>query len=215
MYRAQWTAEPVLHIFPHWNWDGMEGQIVPVHVYTNYPQVELFVNETSYGRKTLRSDRNGGDLGQIERFRLMWDDVVYSPGTVTAVAYDENGNAALQASIHTAGDPKMLLLQADRSQIRADGEDLVYITAVIADENGIPCPHASNRLFFDVTGSIELLTTDNGDPRETETFWKSDKKALAGYCVVCCRSLLDMPGEFTVRVRSDGLEPTQITLKSL
>lgn len=212
LYRSHWTNEPVLHVFPHWNWEGMEGKIVPVHVYTNYHKVELFVNGKSFGCRTHRQDKEGGNLGQIERYRLMWDDVVYEPGTVKAVAYNSDGKIAQETIVRTAGEAKKIILAADRGEIAADGDDLVYITASIADENGTVCPHADHRLFFTASGAGELLTTDNGDQRGTESLWRHDKKALAGYCVACCRSLLDQSGSLTLRVTADNLEPAEITI---
>ena len=210
MYKAHWTREPVLHIFPHWNWEGMEGQVVPIHVYTNLPKAELFLNGKSQGVRTLRRD-SGTDLEQIQRFRMIWEDTVYEPGTVTVIGYSED-ETPHTAQMHTAGTPTRIVLQADRRQIRADGEDLVYITAAITDAKGILCPHASHRLYSSLTGSGEILTTDAGDPRETESFARPDKKALAGILTICCRSLSGSPGSFTLRVTAEGLEEASITI---
>ncbi|MGN1410443.1 MAG: glycoside hydrolase family 2 TIM barrel-domain containing protein [Eubacteriales bacterium] len=211
-YRAHWTDEEVLHIFPHWNWEGMEGKIVPVHVYTSYPTVELFVNGKSYGKQTL-GDKSGGDIGEVERYRLMWNDVVYEPGEVRAVAYDESRNAVSEKTVFTSGTAHNIALSADRESIAADGDDLVYITASVVDKNGVVCPHADNRLTFSVTGEGELLTTDNGDQRETEPFVRPDKKCLAGYCVACVRSVKGREGSLTLHVSGDGLESAEISVE--
>lgn len=202
-YKAHWTTEHVLHIFPHWNWEGMEGRIVPVHVYSSYPEVELFVNGVSYGKRSFLQEGNA-PMEQLLRYRLIWEDVVYAPGEVKAVAYDEHGNTAAEASVKTAGAAHHLTLTADRSSIRANGDDLVYLTAAVTDENGTVCPHAANRITFSVTGAGELLTTDAGDPRETESFARPDKKALAGFCVACVRSLPESGG-ITVTAKAEGL----------
>ncbi len=207
-YKARWTNDDVLHIFPHWNWEGMEGQKVPVHVYTSFPMVELFVNDISYGKRTFTrtgsvpEEKSGVE---IPRYRLMWDDVVYQPGTVKAVAYDDAGNAAAEAVVRTAGKPDHLVLTADRDTIAADGDDLVYITAAIADADGVVCPLADNRITFAADGAGELLTTDSGDQRENESFARPDKKALAGYTVACVRSLRDVSGKLTVSASAEGL----------
>lgn len=201
-YKARWTNKPVLHIFPHWNWEGMEGKNVPIHAFTNFPVVELFINGVSQGKRSFTTDN------AIERYRLIWNDTIYTPGTVTAVAYDENGVIAAQTEVKTADKPCKLNLQAERSHIAADGEDLVYLIASVVDKNGTLCPHADNRLTFTVEGAGELLTTDAGDQRETESFARPDKKALAGYLVACVRAS-DTAGEIRITVSASGLESAE------
>ncbi len=209
-YKARWTDEDVLHIFPHWNWEGYEGKNVPVHVYASYKyaEVELFVNGVSQGRRSF------DPTGEIERYRLIWNDVVYAPGEVKAVAYDAEGNAVNTAYVRTAGKACGIRLSADRCVIGADGEDLAYITAAIVDENGTVCPKADNRLFFSAEGAAEVITTDAGDPRETESFARADKKALAGMLVCCVRSVEGMSGSIKITAKADGLEDAVIELKA-
>lgn len=209
-YKAHWTNEKVLHIFPHWNWDVEEGTIVPVHIYASlwYDHVELFINGKSYGSRTFDKTK------EIERYRLIWDNVVYEPGEVKAVAYDAEGNVIDTAYVYTAGEPHHIVVSADRDVIASDGEDLVYITASIVDEKGVVCPKADNRLFFTAEGAAEIITTDNGDPRETESFARGDKKALAGYVVGCARSLEAVKGEVTIKVAAEGLEGAAVRLKA-
>ena len=211
-YRAHWSKLPTLHIFPHWNWEGMEGQIVPVHIYTNYDSVELFVNGKSCGIRTHAGKSESEDLmeREVARYRLMWNNVVYEPGEVKAIARDENGCTIAEAVVRTAGNPAAITLCADRPTISADGDDLVYVTASIVDEKGVLCPLADNRLFFSVTGDGELLTTDNGDPRETEAFVRHDKKVLAGKAVACIRSIKDQPGRLKLTVSAEGLAASEI-----
>jgi len=206
-YKARWSKEPVLHVFPHWNWEGMEGKEIPVHVYTNYPEVELFINGVSFGRRRPKAD------DAIERYRRVWNNAVYAPGTLTAIAYDENGLEAARAQVKTADKPNMIKLYAERSAICADGDDLVYVTAAIVDKDGVVCPNANNRLTFEVTGAGKLLTTDAGDQRETESFARADKKALAGYLVACIKAKTE-PGEITVSVSGEGLEGDRITIEA-
>lgn len=215
-YKAHWTNEDVLHIFPHWNWAGKEGQVVPVHVYSSYPMVELFVNGISQGKRTFTRTGNIADSKpgmDMPRYRLMWNDVVYQPGEVKAIAYDEAGNAAAEAIVRTAGEADHIVLTADRQTIAADGDDLVYITAAIVDKNGVVCPYASDRITFAVEGVGELLTTDSGDQRETESFARPDKKALAGYTVACIRSILDKTGTMTITATAEGLTGGKITVE--
>jgi len=214
-YKAHWTDDEVLHIFPHWNWEGKEGQVVPVHVYTSYPMAELFVNGVSQGRRVFTRTGNIADSApgkDIARYRLMWNDVVYQPGEITVVAYDDTGAAVCEKTVRTAGAPDHLILTADRDSIAADGDDLVYVTAAIADRDGVVCPLADNRLTFTVAGAGELLTTDAGDQRETESFVRPDKKALTGYLVGCVRSLRGQSGELTVSVTGEGLQGASVTI---
>ncbi|MBQ8640942.1 MAG: DUF4982 domain-containing protein [Clostridia bacterium] len=214
-YKAHWTDAEVLHVFPHWNWEGMEGQVVPVHVYSSYPMVELFVNGASQGKRVFTRTGNIADSApgtDIPRYRLMWNDVVYQPGEVKAVAYDENGRIAAEAVVKTAGKPDHLVLAADRDTIAADGDDLVYVTAAVVDADGVVCPLADNRLTFAADGAGELLTTDAGDQRETESFARPDKKALAGYLVGCVRSVSGKTGRLTVSVSGEGLQGASVTV---
>ncbi len=209
-YKANWTKDPVLHIFPHWNWEGMEGQCVPVHVYSSNKTAELFVNGKSYGKQTL-GDKSGGNMGQIERYRLMWNDVVYEPGEVKVVAYDDSGNAVMEKSIFTAGAEHHILLSADRDRISADGEDLVYITATVVDAEGNVCPHSTARINFASEGG-EIVATDNGDQRETEAFARPDKKCLAGQVVACARSADKIGGKLRITASSEGLTEAVCTV---
>ena len=207
-YKARWGKEPVLHVFPHWNWEGMEGQEIPVHVYTTYPKVELFVNGVSQGIRTF------GNENELTRYRMIWEAVTYVPGTLTAVAYDDDGKETARAEVKTAGKPVAVHLQAERACIQADGEDLVYVIASVVDAKGVVCPHANDRLTFAVTGAGELLTTDAGDQRETESFARADKKALAGYLVGCVRAL-ETAGTIQITVTGDGLQAAEISVEAV
>ena len=98
LYRSRWnTKDETLHILPHWNWEGREGEQTPVFVYTSYNTAELFVNGKSMGIQKKNKET------LLNRNRLMWMDVKYEPGTIKVVAFDENGNPAAEKEIHTAG----------------------------------------------------------------------------------------------------------------
>jgi len=209
LYKSVWTNEPVLHVFPHWTWHGKEGEIVPVHIFTNYPEVELFINGVSQGR------RRHGTEDEIERFRLMWNETVYQPGEIVAVAYDESGNEAERKVIKTANSAKKIILEAYKPSICADGEDLNYITASIVDENGTLCETQDTRLTFEISGAGELLTTDAGDQREVESFARGDKKSLGGKLVACVRGVQGKVGKITVTCKGDGLEDGVLEFESL
>ena len=207
-YRSVWTDIPTLHIFPHWTWPGREGQNVPVHIFTNYYQVELFVNGKSQGRKCHEKDND------IERFRLMWNEVIYEPGEITAVAYDKNGNEVERKTVRTAGEPYAIQLEAYKDGLVADGDDVNYITASIVDREGNLCENSNLRLTFTVSGAAELLTTDAGDQRETESFIRPDKKALGGKLVACIRSLKDVVGVAAITCEGMQLKTGRLVLES-
>ena len=196
-YKSAWTNEPTLHVFPHWNWEGMEGQNVPVHVFTNCDEVELFINGVSQGKRRHATHGND-DLSQVERFRLIWDDTVYTPGEVLAVGY-KNGQEIMRQTVRTAKAPHHVELSAYYTEIAADGEALNYVTAKIVDADGNLCPNACNRLTFEAKGAVSVFATDAGDQRETETFLRPDKKALSGMLVCCVRN------NATVCCKADGL----------
>jgi beta-galactosidase len=146
LYRSVWNKEAeTLHILPHWNWEGREGEKTPVFVYTNYPSAELFINGKSYGRQTKHKN------GTVEnRYRLMWHDAVYQPGEVRVVAYDEQGNPVAEKTVRTAGKPHHIELVTDCSSLQADGKDLAYVTLRIVDKDGNLCPNDGRLVSFKV-----------------------------------------------------------------
>lgn len=207
-YRAAWTDIPTLHIFPHWTWPGKEGENVPVHIYSNYEEVELFVNGVSQGKRRYAQEPEGTDTykadngAHLKRFRMIWADVVYQPGEITAVAYN-GGKEVDRKTIKTAGAPHHIVLSAYSECVTAGGETLNYITASIVDKDGNLCPHASHRLTFSACGA-EINATDAGDQRETETFLRPDKKALAGMLVATVRC--EQKGTAMITCSCEGLE---------
>ncbi len=156
LYRSLWNKEDhTLHVLPHWNLEGREGKKVPVYVYTDYPEAELFVNGVSQGRqrKLTRTEYESStdSLALQKRYRLMWNDVIYQPGEVKVTAYDENGNPADEKIIKTAGKPHHLVLSSNRTSMKADDEDLVYITVQVADKNGNLVPTDTRKVNFKVS----------------------------------------------------------------
>lgn len=211
-YRAAWTDIPTLHIFPHWNFEGKEGQNVPIHIYTNYDEVELFINGVSQGKRRRAKSGNSNEA-QLERFRLMWNDTVYEPGEVCAVAY-KNGVEAERKTLRTAGAPYRIELSEYSKSISADGESLNYVTAKVVDKNGNLCPGADNRLTFCAVGPAVVYATDAGDQRETETFLRPDKKALSGM-LVCCLRNDGNKGKVEVVCSADGLLPDSVSFECI
>ncbi len=184
LYRSVWNKEAeTLHILPHWNWEGREGEKTPVFVYTNYPSAELFINGKSYGRQTKRKD------GTVEnRYRLMWYDAVYQPGEVKVVAYDEQGNPAAEKTIRTAGKPHHIELVTDRTSLQADGKDLAYITLRIVDKDGNLCPNDGRLVNFKVKGAGKYRASANGDPTCLDLFHKPEMHAFGGMLTVIVQS---------------------------
>jgi beta-galactosidase len=208
LYRSRWnTTDDTLHVLPHWNWEGREGEITPVFVYTNHNSAELFVNGVSQGVQKKNFDT------QQNRYRLMWMDVKYAPGTIKVVAFDDHGKAVAEKKIHTAGKPHHLKLSADRTSIAADGKDLAYVTVSVVDKDGIPCPTAANRLNFNVSGEGRFKAVCNGDATSLEMFHLPTMKAFSGKLVVLVQSS-EKAGNMTLEVTGNGLKPAQLTITS-
>ena len=209
LYRSRWnTKDETLHILPHWNWDGREGETTPVFVYTSYDSAELFVNGKSQGVQS-KSDKS-----KQHRYRLMWMDVKYEPGTIKVVAYDKKGKAAAEKEIKTAGKPHHLKLEADKDEIRANGSDLSYVTVSVVDKDGILCPNTTNRLNFKVTGKGTYRAVCNGDATSLEMFHKPTMKAFSGKLVVLVQSEKE-EGDIRLKVSSKGLQSGEIEIKSV
>ena len=193
IYQARWRPElPMVHILPHWTWPGREGQVTPVHAYTTGDEAELFVNGKSQGRKAK------------EGYRIVWDDVIYEPGTVEVVAY-RNGAEWARETLRTAGPVKRTFLETDFA-----GEDLSFVTARLEDKNGTLVPDADNLLTFKVKGPAVLVATDAGDPTSHTPFHSPRIRAFHGLCSAIVRRTGE--GPVTVTVESDGLKTAKITL---
>ncbi len=204
LYRSHWNKqEHTIHLLPHWTWPDRKGKVTPVYCYTDYPTAELFVNGKSQGRITK------SDTARLDRYRLRWRNVVYQPGELKVVVYDENGNKAGQQIVRTAGKPKRLLLEPERKTIKADGNDLAYITVSLVDKNGTLCPDAANRLEFSVTGAGTYKAACNGDATSLEPFTQPQMSLFHGQLVVVCQAG-KTPGVMTLTVKdpATGMKST-------
>nr|WP_289660115.1 DUF4982 domain-containing protein [Flavobacterium panacagri] len=209
LYRSRWnTKDKTLHILPHWNWKGRESEVTPVFVYTNYDSAELFVNGKSMGVQ-----KKNNSTPQT-RYRLMWNDVKYEPGTVKVVAFDSNGKVVAENEIKTAGDPYKIVLEADRKTIKADGDDISFVTVSVVDKNGIPCPTAVNELEFKVTGAGTYRAACNGDATSLEIFHDNKMKLFSGKLVVLVKST-KQSGTMQLEVKGDNLEKARINIKTI
>lgn len=207
LYRSVWNKEAeTLHILPHWNWEGREGEKIPVFVYTNYPSAELFINGKSYGRQTKHKN------GTVEnRYRLMWHDAVYQPGEVRVVAYDEQGNPVAEKTIRTAGKPHHIELVTDRSSLQADGKDLAYVTLRIVDKNGNLCPNDGRLVSFKVKGAGKYRASANGDPTCLDLFHKPEMHAFGGMLTVIVQSG-EKTGEIELQATAKGIKTGAIRI---
>ena len=207
LYRSVWNKEAeTLHILPHWNWEGREGEKTPVFVYTNYPSAELFINGKSYGRQTKHKN------GTVEnRYRLMWHDAVYQPGEVRVVAYDEQGNPVAEKTVRTAGKPHHIELVTDRSSLQADGKDLAYVTLRIVDKDGNLCPNDGRLVSFKVKGAGKYSASANGDPTCLDLFHKPEMHAFGGMLTVIVQSG-EKTGEIELQATAKGIKTGTIRI---
>ena len=217
LYRSQWNKEDeTLHILPHWNWKGREGETTPVFVYTSYPSAELFVNGVSQGIRTFaESDGRTPCLGEdaMKRFRLMWNEVTYVHGELKVVAYDHAGKPAAEKVIRTAGKAHSLRLTPDRETINADCEDLCFINVSVTDKDGNPVPDDNRLVKVKVSGAGTFKAIANGDPTCLEPFQKPQMHLFSGQLTVILQSGSE-PGDITVEVSGKGIKTAKTTIKS-
>ena len=209
LYRSRWNKdEHTIHLLPHWSW-GKErkGKITPVYCYTDYPTAELFVNGKSQGKIS----KNPAE--RLDRYRLRWNDVKYQSGELKVVVYDEQGNKAGEKTIRTAGKPSKIQFdvwtQHDSPTLKADGEDMAFVTVSLADAKGTFIPYASDQLSFEVTGAGSFEAVCNGDATSLESFKKPTMRLFSGQLVVIVRSN-KTPGTIRLKVtdRQRGLQKT-------
>lgn len=191
-YQSQWTTTPMVHLLPSWN--GTEGQVMPVMAYTNAASVELFLNGKSLG--VQQYDPNGSTL------HLLWN-VKFTPGTLTAVARDKNGNVVATDTSRTAGLPAKISLKQEKSVVTADGKSLVYIDADVQDIDGNFVASAADQINFHVTGGT-VVGVDNGDATDVTSFQGSTKKAFSGKCLAIVKADSSV-GQITVTADSSTL----------
>ena len=206
LYRSQWNREsPTLHVLPHWNWPGREGEVTPVFVYTSYPSAELFINGKSQGL------RQKNDSTVQNRYRLMWNETRYEPGELKVVAYDSLGSVAAQKIIRTPGKPHHLVATSSRKTLDADGEDLAYITIQVADKEGNLIPTDSRNVTFHVRGAGTFEATANGDPRSLSSFQNPAIELFSGAATAIVRSAKS-PGKLIFEVNSPGLKSAKLVI---
>lgn len=223
LYRSHWNKQAeTLHILPHWNWAGREGEVTPVFVYTNYPKAELFINGKSQGvveKDTTVTVYNSADaesqrtFKRQRRYRLMWMNTKYEPGTLKVVAYDAQGHVAATREMHTAGVPYAIRLEADRTSLTADGKDLSFVTVSVVDKDGNLCPLADNEIKYTVTGAGHYKAGTNGNPASLESLQRPQMKVFSGQMSAII-STTEQPGTITVKASAKGLKTATLKLIS-
>ncbi|CEN43068.1 Lactase [Capnocytophaga canis] len=223
LYRSHWNKEAeTLHVLPHWNWEGREGQVTPIFVYTNYPSAEVFINGKSQGKrsKDLNIPLDGSYTKEAQqsferqkRYRLMWLDTKYEAGEVKVIAYDKNGKAVAEKIVKTAGKPHSLRLTADRNVITADGKDLSFITIEAVDKDGNLCPNVNDLVTFKLSGAGTYRAAANGDATSTDQFHLPKMHLFNGKLVAIVQSS-EKAGEITFEAKSKGLKTAVIKVKT-
>ena len=211
LYKSVWTKEPMVHILPHWNWAGREGQKIPVMAYTNCDEVEVFLNGKSLGRKARGSEPVelpvGPNVSKDGKFssklRLLWQ-VAFEPGTLQAVGY-KDGKPVVKDEVRTAGDPSIISMIPDRRAIAADGSDLSFLTIRIEDKQHNLVPAADNLVKFVVEGPGKIAAVDNGNSASIESFQADQRKAFGGLCLLVVRSQRGQAGRIRITASSTGL----------
>ena len=214
LYRSHWnTQEHTIHLLPHWTWPERRGEVTPVYCYTDYPEAELFVNGKSPGRIRKQADTapvTGKTAykqdNRLDRYRLRWNDVRYEPGELRVVVYDEQGQKAGEQTVRTAGKPARLKLDAwtqaspgSPTVLKADGEDLAFVTVSLTDKSGTLIPDADDQLTFQVTGAGTFRAVCNGDATSLESFASPTMKLFSGQLVVVVQAA-SKAGTLTLKV---------------
>lgn len=204
--KSWWTDKPVLHILPHWNLQGHEGENIELWVYSNCDEVELTVNGKNLGRKPM--PKNG---------HLSWT-AIYQPGTVKAMGY-KNGKKILTRNVETTGDPTRISLTADRSVIRADNRDVAVFRVELQDKKKRLVPTACDDLTITVNGPVRILGVGNGDPAYQSTERPADTnartyqvKAFNGLAQILLQSTGES-GEATLTVGADSFPAASFVLR--
>ena len=214
LYKSRWSSEPVLHLMPHWNWAGREGQVTPVQAYTNCSSAELFVNGKSYGKKTKGANE----------YRFLWDNVIYEQGTVKVIGQTAYGQT-VESTVSTTGSPVKILMACEYGRgpstdfggdcspvctATYSSDDLLFVDVKIADEEGRMVPTACDKIKFSVLGAGEIVAVDAGDATSHTPFHSDEIKAFNGLASVIVRRI--GKGKVTVKAVSGGLESYEIEL---
>lgn len=219
LYQSLWTDPAVLRLFPHWNWPGREGQVIPVLAYTNCNIVELFLNGRSLGEKRLEFPAQGTSGGwnsyalpvvrpTTTDLHLSWD-VPYEPGVLKAVGRRRDGAVACEAEVATSGAPAAVRLTAERETIAAVPGDVALVSFEIVDAAGRLVPTAENLVRFSVTGG-SIVALDNANLQDLEPYQTDRRSAFNGRGLAVLRA--DAPGFLRLTAGADGLSGSTLAI---
>ena len=206
-YQSVWTdakTNPMIHILPYWDFNP--GQMIDVRVYTNAPKAALFFNDTLIGEKKLAHTQEDNIIAD-------WS-LPYKKGVLTAIAYDESGNEIARDTKHSFGDASSLRLSADRLEVPANGEELIFVTIDALDADGYPVDNATNRVHVTVDGEGLLAGLDNGDSTDYEPYKGDCRRLFSGKLLAIIAPTLNA-GTITVTASSDGLKDAVLTLNTV
>jgi beta-galactosidase len=214
-YQSQWTTNPMVHVLPHWNYPGEKGTVIPVVVYSNCREVELFLNGKSHGTKTLVFPRPGSvktwnertPIGTTADLHLTWD-VPYEPGTIRVIG-KRDGQVVAQEEIHTAGDPAAIALNLDKTVLNSAARGVAQIEVRVLDAAGNLVPTAANPVTFEVSGPARIIGVDNGDPTSHDSCQASTRPAFNGLALVTLQAGTT-PGHVTLTAKADGLKDASV-----
>jgi len=221
LYQSLWTDQPVLHLFPHWNWPGRAGQVIPVLAYTNCNIVELFLNGRSLGEKRIEFPAQGTSGGwntyaqpvlnpTTNDLHVSWD-VPYEPGVLRAVGKGRDGTVACHDEVRTAGPAAALRLTPDRDTIAADPRDVSLVSFEVVDAQGTVVPTADNVVRFTVTGGA-IAAVDNADLQDHDPYQVDHSRAYHGRGLAILRATQVGSGLLRVTATADGLKSASATL---
>ncbi|HTT69047.1 MAG TPA: glycoside hydrolase family 2 TIM barrel-domain containing protein [Gemmatimonadales bacterium] len=218
-WQSVWTDRPVLHLLPHWNWPGREGQTIPVLAYTNCNTVELFVNGRSLGAKSLEFPAQGTSGGwntyalpvvraTTNDLHLSWD-VPYAPGVVRAVGKHRDGTDCAVAELRTAGPPAAIRLVADRDTLTTAPGDVAQVAFEIVDSSGVVVPAADDEVRLAVTGG-EVVAVETGNLQDHDPYRSDRRHAFEGRGLAILRTA--QAGTLRLTASADGLREAGVTV---
>lgn len=197
LYQAAWTDKPVCHILPYWDFN--DGQLIDVMVYTNQPCVELFLNGESLGKKKIGTG-----------YSADWQ-VPYQKGMLRAAAYDSDGMLTAEDGTASFGETARLVLSPDKECLKADGEDLIFLTISAYSAEGVFVANAKNRVNVSVSGAGRLVGLDSGDSTDYDEYKGTSKRLFSGKLLAVIAGKQE-EGEILVRVISPGLPAAELSL---
>jgi beta-galactosidase len=201
--RESWSRWHFDDVTADWTWPGHEGHTFKVDVYSSCDEIELLLNGKSLGKKATNRET---------LFRAGFE-TLYEAGSLRVIGYHRGKQAAV-AELRTAGKPKKIKLSVDRTRIKADGQDLSYITVELLDAGGIPHPKAENLLTFDIRGPGSIVAVGNANPISTESYKRPHRKAWRGRCLVIIRASRQ-PGSIVLKASAQGLEHAEVVVSSM